>query len=87
MARTSVAPTIKPTEELVELVTRFEASNIVALERAAAAAEAIRGLEPFALADLNPVVIPRAYLDRILDRGRELAGALEPFTLDPDDAA
>lgn len=78
MAQTSVK--IKPATELVELVNQYPASNVTALERAADLAAAAARLSPFGLGDVDPIVIPRSVLRRILEARAGLVASLEPFT-------
>lgn len=78
--------TVQPVSELVDLVKRFEASNVESLERAVELADAVAPLEPFLLGDLDPVVVPRSYLERLVERRERLAAALEPFTVDDEEA-
>lgn len=79
--------TLEPTMELADLVRRFQASNVEALQRAAELAADVARFEPFILGDLDPVVVPRSYLERLVERRDRLIAALEPFTAEPAPAS
>lgn len=85
MAQRRLTVTVKPTAELVELVERYHASNVTALERAADLVRVVAALEPFAPPAMSPLTIPRDRVDAVLEAARRLADVLEPFTVADQD--
>jgi hypothetical protein len=86
MAPQRLTLTVKPTADLVELVDRFQASNVEALQRAAELVAAVSVLEPFAPPAMSPLTIPRDRVDAVLEAARRLATVLEPFAVADQDA-
>jgi hypothetical protein len=86
MAPQRLTVTVKPTAELVELITRFQASNVEALQRAGELVRAAAALAPFAPPAMSPLTIPRDRVDAVIEAAGRLADVLEPFAVADQDA-
>lgn len=86
MAPQRLTVTLKPSDELVELVQRYQASNVRALQIAGDLVRAAAALAPFAPPAMNPLTIPRDRIDAVLKAAGRLADVLDPFAVADQDA-